>query len=636
MLAWLQDYWAWYQPLLLLGGGYAVGQILALLPFLGLNGLGRQCGLAGLVVGAAVWGLNTILHKLSIIPAEQSFWLLALIVLCVTTIALVGPRAWTTSPPATPLPTQAAPPPQPVAPPVQQTTGTGSPLQTGQNHSIHYHAPVNFGAPPEAIQDLREGQKAAETAAAGRHDVLLEEQRQLSGRMMDALMQRFGREGLGELGREKMLLLAQSLTADAVTNLDHAHAELKPVIEAYMEAKTRPAFVRNQGDFLPAVLERIARFNEADDFDAGRREVDAALADLARQSGKRHAAERRQREELMEAGIRQDTIRTDAEGVARWEEALVTLRHTAKRPTWTAPYRQRWNDYYKQGDEGGNNFALLVAIAMGRRMLVTAGPRDDRVAAMGNLGITLAVLGGREPGTARLEEAIETHRAVLAEHTRARAPLDWATTQNNLGNALSALGARESGTALLEEAVAAYRAALQERTRGRVPLEWATTQNNLGNALLRLGERESGTARLEEAVAAYRAALQERKRDRVPLDWARTQTNLGTALRTLGERESGTARLEEAVAAYRAALEERTRDRVPLNWATSYGNQGVALSLLGARLGDRAKAEAGLQQIIAAFETMRDGGHAVFAKYYEAQIPIARAALAGIGDKGSP
>ena len=72
--------------------------------------------------------------------------------------------------------------------------------------------------------------------------------------------------------------------------------------------------------------------------------------------------------------------------------------------------------------------------------------------------------------------------------------------QTNLGNALQSLGGRESGTARLEEAVAAYRAALEERTRERVPLHWAMTQMVLGNALLTLGERESGTARLEEAV----------------------------------------------------------------------------------------------------------------------------------------
>ena len=67
------------------------------------------------------------------------------------------------------------------------------------------------------------------------------------------------------------------------------------------------------------------------------------------------------------------------------------------------------------------------------------------------------------------------------------------------------LGGRESGTARLEEAVAAYRAALEERSRNRVPLDWAMTQNSLGVALWRLGEREAGTARLKEAVAAFDA-----------------------------------------------------------------------------------------------------------------------------------
>jgi len=98
------------------------------------------------------------------------------------------------------------------------------------------------------------------------------------------------------------------------------------------------------------------------------------------------------------------------------------------------------------------------------------------------------------------------------------------------------LGNRESGTARLAEAVAAYRDALQERTRARVPLQWATTQTNLGAALLTIGERESGTARLEEAVAAYRDALQEYTRARVPLDWAKSFGNQGVALTLIAER----------------------------------------------------------------------------------------------------
>jgi tetratricopeptide (TPR) repeat protein len=92
-------------------------------------------------------------------------------------------------------------------------------------------------------------------------------------------------------------------------------------------------------------------------------------------------------------------------------------------------------------------------------------------------------------------------------------------------------------------------------TRARVPLDWATTQNNLGSALWSLGEREAGTARLEEAVEAFRDALKERTRERVPLDWAMTQTNLGLALSRLGERIGDRAKLVEARKAIEAAFD---------------------------------------------------------------------------------
>jgi tetratricopeptide (TPR) repeat protein len=263
---------------------------------------------------------------------------------------------------------------------------------------------------------------------------------------------------------------------------------------------------------------------------------------------------------------------------------------------------QQENELYKQGDEFGDNPALIEAIEVARGMQAAARDANQRRTALNWLGIALQSLGERESGTARLEEAVMAYRAALEEITRERAPLQWATTQMNLGNALLRLGERESGTARLEEAVAAYRAAIEECTRERAPLDWATTLNNLGAALKALGERESGTARLEEAVAVYRAALEERTRRRVPLQWATTQNNLGAALSTLGGRESGTARLEEAVAAYRAALEERTRVRVPLDWATTQNNLGVALSMLGGRESGTARLEEAVAAYRAALE----------------------------------
>jgi tetratricopeptide (TPR) repeat protein len=98
-------------------------------------------------------------------------------------------------------------------------------------------------------------------------------------------------------------------------------------------------------------------------------------------------------------------------------------------------------------------------------------------------------------------------RAALEERSRNRVPLLWAETQSRIGDALRLLGEREAGTARLEEAVAVYRQALQEQTRDRVPFDWAVTQRGLGDALRLLGDREGGTALLEEAVAAYNFAI---------------------------------------------------------------------------------------------------------------------------------
>jgi hypothetical protein len=121
--------------------------------------------------------------------------------------------------------------------------------------------------------------------------------------------------------------------------------------------------------------------------------------------------------------------------------------------------------------------------------------------------------------------------------------------------------------------------------------------------------------------------LKEKTRERDPLDWALTQGTLGFALLRLGERESGTARLDEAVAAYGEALKEQTRARVPLLWAKSAGNQGVALLLIAERRADGAMAKTALDQIEAAITIAREGGDALAATNFEAQVPKARSLL---------
>ena len=228
------------------------------------------------------------------------------------------------------------------------------------------------------------------------------------------------------------------------------------------------------------------------------------------------------------------------------------------------------NALLRQGSEFGDNAAALSAIERYRALVDlrprSVFPRDWAKAQMG-LGNALRVLGQRESGTARLEEAVAAYGEALQENTRERVPLDWAMTQNGLGFALLRLGERESGSAKLEEAATAFHEALQEWTRARAPLQWAMAQKNLGLALVELGTRERGTARLSEAIGTLREALQGNTRASAPLQWAFIQNNLGGALQALGERESGTARLEEAVAAYHEALQEQTRARMPHQWA---------------------------------------------------------------------
>jgi tetratricopeptide (TPR) repeat protein len=255
---------------------------------------------------------------------------------------------------------------------------------------------------------------------------------------------------------------------------------------------------------------------------------------------------------------------------------------------------------YRQGDEYGDNAALLDAIAA-FRSAQREWTRDrvplDWAKAQTYLGSALTRLGERESGTARLHEAISALRVALEVRTRELVPLDWARTQARVADALELLGERDEGTAHLLEAVAGYRVGLEELRRERVPVEWAWTQTQLGNALERLGEREIETEHLRQAVAAYQAALQETPRERQPLYWAATQNALGVALERLGERESGTAHLEEAVTVLRVALLERTRERLPLKWAWTQANLGNALE----KLGERESGTVHLEEAVAAY-----------------------------------
>ncbi|MBV8397398.1 MAG: hypothetical protein JOZ17_01505 [Acetobacteraceae bacterium] len=87
------------------------------------------------------------------------------------------------------------------------------------------------------------------------------------------------------------------------------------------------------------------------------------------------------------------------------------------------------------------------------------------------------------------------YRAALQERRRDLVPLDWAMTQMNLGNALAMLGGRERGTARLEEAVAAWDACLAVTT-SVWPAEWIrVVASRRDEAQTEIRRRSGGRAR---------------------------------------------------------------------------------------------------------------------------------------------
>jgi tetratricopeptide (TPR) repeat protein len=354
--------------------------------------------------------------------------------------------------------------------------------------------------------------------------------------------------------KAKVLALARR-TAENVTDFDQALAELEYRVGVAIEVSREGRGGDNLGAFVDAVLARVRRRYDANDFDAAAAEATTGFVEWRRRETERRAEAAQAGLKILNAGLRQDILRRDPAAAAERIELVAGIKAGDGAMGLIAALRTHFDEWYHRGRDKGLNFDLEVAIEIARRALVQTRTADERGAWHNLLGNTLAMLGERESGTERLEEALRALRAALEEYNQDRVPLEWAMTQNNLSNALRMLGERENGMARLAEAVRACRAALEERTRNRVPLLWAMTQGNLGNALLKLGARGDGTTRLVEAVRAYRAALEEQTRDRVPLDWALTQNNLGAALATLGEREGGTARLKKAVRAFRAALE---------------------------------------------------------------------------------
>ena len=259
---------------------------------------------------------------------------------------------------------------------------------------------------------------------------------------------------------------------------------------------------------------------------------------------------------------------------------------------------------YRQGDERGDNAALVAASAIWDELAAREHSRD-RVPLVwaltqNNLGKALRVLGERGDDDALLR-AVDTCQAALQELTRESAPRTWAAIQSNLGNTLRIIGERGDDETLCR-AVKAHEAALDVYTRESAPLDWAAERNNLGLALQALGKWRT-------AIEAYHDALQVYLRERERFASATALTNLGNVLQILAARGDDAA-LRMAVDAHKDALLIYTQERSPLLWATAQVNLGSALVTLGERGNDDAPIDA-IEALEAALKV-----------YYAEQTPL--------------
>ena len=391
------------------------------------------------------------------------------------------------------------------------------------------------------------------------------------------------KEGETGVGEGLLIALAYEYAEGETTDLASAYRGLKAALETARDMAKRADLPDNTDAAMSAIRAEVQRLNEAEQLE----EADARIIEALEQKQAEVSA-------LFDLGIKQARMRNEPKVAA--ERIFERLKLDTSGDIFNET-RKTWSEWHAIGRDKGINFDAEVSIYLAKLNLRSSNTPDQKYAALSDLGTSLSVLGQRETGTERLEQAIETFTDALNERSRDREPLDWAMAKSNLGTALLNLGQRETGTERLEQAVEAYTDALKERTRDRVAFEWAKTNTNLGNALVALGLRETGEMRLEQAVEAHTNALKLYTRDRVPRDWAKAKMNLGIALGALGQRERGSERLEQSVEAYDDALKEFSRDLVPLDWAMTKMNLGNALKYLG----QREKGAERLEQAVVAY-----------------------------------
>jgi tetratricopeptide (TPR) repeat protein len=367
------------------------------------------------------------------------------------------------------------------------------------------------GLRTEAKLDAHSAEAAAHRAETARQTEMLRQMQAQLATMASAQVARAS--GVTDAA---LIWQARRIAAD-VADAETAFRELANAVDIAIRVQEEARAGANLGDFVDAVLVRVAERSALGEHAAAVEEIEAGLA--------REEAESRARQvRLLDAALEQDLLRRDPEAAARRLVRKTELQLPEGGSLFDALQKVS-KAWYINGRDKGLSLHLEVAIGVSLQRQALASNPDALGAVLNDIGNGFFALGKLERRNDKLKKAYEAYETTLEQWTRDRVPLNWAGTKNNIGNTMLEIGRRTGEASFLSKALECYQDALRECSRNRAPALWAMAKNNEGNALAALGERELGKERLEQAIEAYRCALLVRQRRRAPLDWAATQNN---------------------------------------------------------------------------------------------------------------
>lgn len=393
-------------------------------------------------------------------------------------------------------------------------------------------------------------------------------------READLVIDRLRREGMTEGTSDDLLIqLANNFTEGDHKDSDTAYLSVKAALETLKASENIAHLAGNADAQFAALMKEVDALNNQGEFDLAH----DALARQAVWLREEKARLERLSELQLEKELNQDRLRNRPDLAAK--RIVRNLREFPQgKLFWAIDIKA--NEWSRQGEEGGDVFALQVALALAQGNYERVKNKKPLAArALHTLGWRHFRLAERFSDDRHLNSALHAFDAAGKKNHKATEPHTWVNNQCGLGSTLREMGDRRKDPSLLAQAVTAYRGAL---TVMRKVDSWKQKDiwNNLGVALLSLGKSTEDADKLREAEGLLTNALALENKGTDLLEWVKTQGNLALAQRWLGDVTNDAAKLQEARDTYAPCEDLGLEGGAPFAWAKLQWNiADLALAL---------------------------------------------------------